>query len=287
MITRYSYSMFPHFPALPTTFTHGVADPGLEERLLAKDTFAPISANTDAAAASARAVMTSDFRWDTDPSHSASAALEPAPRIEPGSSYLMEFEFAQPDAIQGVLQIKGSHLFREYGLPEHGGPKSFGAGADHAKVLPLWTTAGAETLAVTFFPASGGAAGQPEPPVGKATLLAYDRDRLPIRVDSWMPYRARVQSPAAAWLETPRAFQTGYEAHVDGKPAAVRETPDALVAVAVPQGASEVELAYVAPAGLRLLFWVSLLSIAGAAAFGAWRWILPLLAARSPAKASV
>ncbi|HEY5078586.1 MAG TPA: hypothetical protein VII43_02020, partial [Opitutaceae bacterium] len=209
MITRYSYSMFPHFPKLPSTFTHGVADPGLEERLLARDTLAPISANTDAALASASVVMTSGFRWDTDPAHSASAALEQAPVIEPGRYYLMQLDFARPDAIHGVLQITGSHLFREYGLPEHGGPKSFGAGGDHAKALPLWTTAGPQTLAVTFFPSAGGIGGQPEPPVGQATLLSYDREKLPVRVDSWMPYRARVQAPAAAWLETPRAFQTG------------------------------------------------------------------------------
>ena len=230
--------------------------------------------------------MASSFRWDTDPSHNASATLEQAPAIEPGRSYLMQLDFARPDAIAGVLQIKGSHFFREYGLPEHGGPRSFGAGAGHAKVLPVWTTAGPQALAVTFFPSSGGVGGQPEPAVGRATLLSYDRGRLPVRVESWMPYRARVDSPAAAWLETPRAFQTGYAATVDGKAAEVRESPDALVAVAVPPGASRVELAYVAPSGLRALFWVSLLSAAGIGAVGAVRRILHLLAAPSPAKAS-
>jgi hypothetical protein len=286
MLTRYSYSMFPHFPALPAAFTHGVTDPELEERLLGKSTFSPIGANKDTALASARVVATSDFRWDTNPAHSASAALEEAPRIEPGRSYLMKFDFAQPDAIHGVLQIYGSHFFREYGLPEHGGPKSFGAGGEHSNVFPVWTTAGPQALTVTFFPAAGGPAGQPEPPVGEVTLLSYESNSLPVRVESWLPYRAHVQAPAEAWLETPRAFQTGYHARVDGKPADVRETPDALVAVAVPAGASTVELAYVAPLGLRVLFWVSLLSSLAAVVLGSARWILHLLAVRSPAKAS-
>jgi hypothetical protein len=122
--------------------------------------------------------------------------------------------------------------------------------------------------------------------VAKVRLLGYDRDALPVRVDSWIPYRARVRSPEAAWLETPRVFQTGYEARVDGRPAEVRESPDALVAVAVPKGESSVELAYAAPAGLRLLFWLSLAGIIVSAAAGASGWILHLLRARAPAKAS-
>jgi len=282
-LTRYSYSMFPHFPDLPASFTHGVADPGLENRLLARDTLAPIVSDAQAARASARLESEGDFRWDTVPSHSASAALERPPRLEPGHSYLLEFEFARPDDIHGVLQLLGDHFFREYGLPEHGGPRSFGAGGEHAKDLSLWTTAGPETVTVTFYPAVAGPAGQPEPPVGQARLLSYDRDSLPVRVDSWIPYRARVRSPAPAWLETPRAFQTGYEARVDGKPAAVRETPDALVAVAVPQGPSDVELAYAAPAGLRILFWISVLAAAATAALGLARSILPLRRPPSPA----
>jgi hypothetical protein len=263
-----------------------VADPGLEDRLLAMGSLAPVATNTDAARAGSRLESAGDFRWDGDPSHSANAVLEQRLQIEPGHSYLLEFDFARPDDTSGVLQIKGRHFFREYGLPEHGGPKSFGAGGEHSKVLPVWTTAGPEALTVTFYPAQGGAGGQPEPPVGQARLLSYDRDSLPVRVDSWIPYRARVRSPAAAWLETPRAFQTGYEARVDGKPAAVLESPDALVAVAVPQGPCSVELAYMAPSELRCLFWVSLLAIAAAAALGLVQSILHLRRALSPAKAS-
>jgi hypothetical protein len=285
-LTRYSYSMFPHYPDLPTTFTHGVTDPEMENRLLAKDSLVPIATDLNAALARAHLEKASAFRWDTVPSHSASASLEQAPRIEPGHSYLLEFEFARPDDIHGVLQIAGDHFLREYGLPEHGGPKSFGAGGEHAKVLPLSTTAGPEDLTVTFFPAEAAPAGAPEPAVGQVRFLSYDRADLPVRVESWMPYSARVQSPAAAWLETPRAFQTGYEARVDGKPAAIRESPDALVAVAIPKGASSVELAYVAPGGLRFLFWLSFLASVGTIAFGAVRWILPLLGGQTPEKAS-
>ena len=286
MLTRYSYSMFPHFPALPATFTHGVTDPALEDRLLARDSLAPIAANKDAALASALGVSASDFRWDTNPAHSASAALEQAPRIEPGKAYLLEFDFAQPDSLRGVLQIYGSHFFREYGLPGSRRPEVLRCGrraCQRPSGLDDGRPAGPHRH---LFPGRGRPGGPARASVGHVTLLSYDGNSLPVKVESWIPFRARVQAPAAAWVETPRAFQTGYQARVDGKPAEVRETPDALVAVAVPAGASSVELAYIAPLGLRLLFWISLLSSVAAVVLGSARWILHLLAVPSPAKAS-
>jgi uncharacterized membrane protein YfhO len=65
----------------------------------------------------------------------------------------------------------------------------------------------------------------------------------------------------------------------------VKETPDALVAVAVPAGESSVELAYVPPASLRLLFWLSFLSAIAAVLTGTVAYILHLLGRPSPAKA--
>jgi len=88
-------------------------------------------------------------------------------------------------------------------------------------------------------------------------LLSYDRGTLPVRVESWIPYRAIVRSPEAAWLETPRVYQNGYRALVNGQPAEVRKSPESLTAVAVPRGESRVELEYIAPTGLRSFFWLS------------------------------
>lgn len=284
-ITRYSYSMFPHFPALPRNFTHGVADPGFENGLLSRDSLARIATNADAALASAHLESASEFSWDLS-SRSDCAELEQRLRIEPGRFYLLQFDFARPDATSGVLQIDGPHLFREYGLPEHGGSRAFGAGAEHTNVIPISTTADAQELLLRFFPSEPIPTDRVAPPVANVRLLSYDSGALPVRVDSWIPYRARVRSPEDAWLETPRVFQTGYEARVNGSPAAVRESPDALVAVAVPRGESTVELAYVAPPGLRLLFWLSFLAAIVSAAFGASGLILHLLRTRAPAKAS-
>jgi hypothetical protein len=281
-LTRYSYGMFTD---RPSTFTHGVADPELENHLITGDMSTRVAANTDSAMAEGRVVASGDFRWGSD-NLADHADLNQALSIEPGKSYLLKFDFADPDRIHGVLQVSGPHFFREYGLPAHGGKRAFGAGGEHAKAFPVWTTAGPETLEVRFYPETPKPRGEAGPSVGHAELLSYDPAALPVRVESWMPYRAEVQSPVSAWLETPRMFQPGYSAWVDGKPAAVRKSQDLLVAVEVPAGKSSVTLSYVAPAGLRFLFGLSMFSILGATAFGTTRWILHLLRPQSPAKAS-
>jgi hypothetical protein len=275
-LTRYSYSLMPDFPQHPSTFTHGVTDPELENHLLTGDLSGRLAANAAAALASGRTEEAGDFRWGSD-GLSDHAELDRTLRIEPGKSYLLRFDFAEPDQIHGVLQISGKHFFREYGLPEHGGSRAFGAGADHADALPLWTTSGPEALTVRFYPLTPNPPGQQGPSVARVELISYDRGVLPVRVESWIPYRAEVRSPEAAWLETPRVYQTGYAASVDGKPAAVRKSPDSLVAVQVPGGRSSVELVYVAPTGLKFLFWLSTVSFLAAACFGLWRWLSRLM----------
>ncbi len=281
-ITRYSYSMFPEFPS---TFTHGVADPYLENHLLARESLAPLEENARAAESEGRLEAAGDFRWASSPA-SPAAILDRTLRVEPGRFYVLKFDFANPENTRGLLQVSGAHLYREYTLPEYGGTRAFGAGGEHTDVLSVFTTAGPEDLTLRFIPAKPPESDAARPPVARVSQLSYSREALPVRVRSWIPYRAEVRSPAAAWLETPRAFQTGYTATVDGQPAAVRRSPDAQVCVAVPQGASRVELAYEAPRGLRLLFAVSALSIVGVAAAAAAGWILHLRGAPSPAKAS-
>ncbi len=259
-ITRYSYSMTPDFPAHPSTFTHGVADPALENRLLSRDMATELLSNSKSALEESRVETAGDFQWEIDQGVYNHATLDTPLLLEPGKAYLLQFEFTDPATIQGVLQMKGPHFFREYGLPEHGGPRSFGAGSMHPNYLPLWTTAGPETLSVRFVPPAPVPEGERNGVVARAHLLSYDLRKLPVRVESWIPYRAVVRSPEASWLETPRVFQSGYRALVDGKTAEVRKSPESLVAVAVPQGVSRVELEYAAPGGLQFLFWVSFIS---------------------------
>jgi len=262
-ITRFSYLVFPR---TPSTFTHGVADPEMENHILEKATFAQVAANLDSALGSGRLLADSDFQGDSI--RDGIISLGKPFHIEEGRRYLLAFDFTHPE-ILGVLQIAGPHFLREYALPEHGGERAFGAGGEHVHALSIWTTAGAEDLTVHFIPIPALPGGQAVPTIGHVRLLEYAREALPVRVDSWVPYKARVQSPVAGWLETPRMFQTGYVATVDRALSAVTKSPDGFVSVAVPKGNSDVELRYLAPGGLRFLFWLSLLSILGFASFAA------------------
>lgn len=282
-ITQFSYMVF---PATPSTFSHGVTDPALENHLLARDTLAQIAADAPAAATSGHLEAEGDFSWKTA-GRLDYLDLDAVFTIRPSRAYLLDFDFPKPSEVRGELEIAGSHFFRVYGLPEHGGAKAFGAGGEHSRFLPVWTTAdGAQRLTLRYVPLAAFPSRDEVPRIAHVRLLSYDPAALPVRVQSWIPYRTLVTSPAPAWLETPRMYQVGYRATVQGRPALVRKSPDGFVCVAVPEGASSVELSYVAPAGLSILFWLSLLSMAAVAGCGAWAWILHLHRARCPAKAS-
>ncbi|HEY1793756.1 MAG TPA: hypothetical protein VGG34_12625 [Opitutaceae bacterium] len=285
-LSRYSYSLEPDFPAHPDTFTHGVTDPDLENRILSSDMSTEVLTNLHKASEWAHLEGTYPMRWDWVRPGAHAETSRPI-TIAPGKSYLFRFNFGSLPEAHGVLKIYGPHLNRIYGLPDYGGTRAFGAGGQHSNEAPIWTTTGSpEDLNITFSPI-------PEPPLGdqapifaQVQVLSYDKNALPIRVTSWTPYRASVRSPAAGWLETPRIYQTGYRATVGGEPAEVRKSPESLVAVRIPAGGSQVDLLYAAPAGLAASFWVSLLSAAAAAVLGCRRMILHLLGLRYPAKAS-
>lgn len=259
-ITRFSYLIFPR---LPDTFSHGVMDPQMEHRLLARDTFAPLTTNSSAALAAGREISTGYFdravlkgnRW---------LELTVPLTLEPGRRYLLVCEFLKPASTLGVLQFAGRSFFREYALPEYGEPGSFGVGGRHAPWLSLWTTApAAERLTVRFYPAPEAGKLEALEPLIHTRLLTYEQTALPVRVESWVPYRARVRSQTAAWLETPRMYQTGYTAVVNRVPASVCRSPEGLVCIAVPAGDCTVELSYRPPRGLVALFWISMTSMLG------------------------
>lgn len=262
VLTRFSYFVFPQ---APSTFTHSVADPALEWRLAADPEAPPFLENVKAAIPTAGKGRRLDFRVAAD--DPATLTLPPFD-LMPGRHYLLAFDFKDLSRAKGTLRISGTSLFRDYGLPDWGGARSFGAGGIHSTIVPLSTSRPeGETVTVRFLPDP--ALGPPGkfPPFGGASLFAYDPARLPVRVASWIPLRAEVDSPAAAWLETPRMFVPGYRAWVDGRSAPVRPTREGLASVPVPSGHSAVELRYEAPIGLRALFWGSLAAAAAGLVF--------------------
>jgi hypothetical protein len=237
----------------------------METRLLSADARGPIATNYNAAKSSARVVGVGTF----GPFRGGPAnflQLDRSLRIEPGRSYLLDFDFAEGGNTHGVMQIFGKTFHREYALPEFGGPKAFGAGGDHNPLVALSTSSGAPVdLTLRFFPEKAQPDGRAVNTTIRVRLLAYDPSTLPVQLESLIPYRVHVRSPSAGWLETPRMHQLGYVATVNGRPAGLRRSSDGLAWIEVPAGDSQVELVFNAPLGLQALFWLSLVAIAAAA----------------------
>lgn len=262
VLTSYAYLVFPR---PPDNFSHGVVDPALDHRLLQRGSFAPIATNAAAALAGGREIDREHFAARIE---GATSWLELRTRLvlQPGRRYLLDWRFQDPAAASGVLELTGRNFFREYALPDYGEQASFGAGGRHATWLPLWTTtAQPEPVRVQFFPTPGKGDAKDLAPFADVRLIEYDPADLPVQVDHWIRYSARVRSPVAAWLETPRMYQTGYVAQVNGESALVRKSPWGLVCVAVPAGESRVELTYKPPGGLAALFWLSVFTVAALA----------------------
>lgn len=81
-------------------------------------------------------------------------------------------------------------------------------------------------------------------------VSTLDTSALPIRLDSFIPYRAHVASAQGGTLESFRVYMPGYHASIDGVDSPVSETKEHLVAVRVPSGSHDVEIRFVGTAKL-------------------------------------
>lgn len=265
IVSRHAYMVFTHAPA---TFTHGTTDPALEERLYARDTGALLADNQERAFASAKIVDQRDLTYVG--AAARDVAIAHAFTLQPHERYLLRVESRNDpsDWGSGTLKLSGPSLLRIYALPEYGGERSFGLGGNHLSFTPVWTSLPeAEPIDVSYF-ATDAVRAAGKDLNATLTLLRYDPATLPVRVTSWMPYRAEVSAAKDAWLETPRMFQQGYAAKVNGAHAALKKGPDGLVRVAVPAGESKVELKFIAPLGLQAFFWISFATILALLAAG-------------------
>ena len=257
-ITRFAYLVFSRLPAY---FTHGVTEPALEQRLFRARDGTPLADNFSAAA---RGKVLGTFSFAPEPGTANAVLVLSSPlRLLPGHHYLLAVDFREEP--HGLLQIKSPTSLSQYALPEYGEPASFGYGARHSRLLAVSNhTASPQDVELRYFfdpnPNSTSATASPFEAVH---WIEYDPATLPARVENWIPYRARVQASEAAWLETPRMYQTGYVAQVDGHHAAIKKSNEGLVSIAVPAGSSQVELSYHPPAGLKALYWLSLGSLIG------------------------
>lgn len=259
VLTRYAYLVFGKPPAY---YSHGHVDPYHEQRLLDPENQRLIGGNPQAIMTEptvGRVLHEGEIRAEVvnpgDPWQ-----LRPTFRLEPGKHYVLDLRFNHA-AEPGVLLVNGPGLKRVYALPDYGEKKAFGSGPDASSLLSLFTS-GREPVDVTLqFAEKEPARAVDFSRFGTYRWLEVDRDSLPIRVTGWIPYQAKVDSPAAAWLETPRMFHPGYRAVVNGQDIAPVKSREGLVAVPVPAGRSEVTLSYHPPFLLVSGYWISLTAI--------------------------
>jgi hypothetical protein len=126
-------------------------------------------------------------------------------------------------------------------------------------VLTLWTDGDTPEEVRVQFVFSGEVA-RDVPVFARFEFVAFDPARLPVQVESWAPFRARVKSKGDTWLETPRLFLPGYRATVNGRPVKASSSHEGLVKLPVPAGESLVELNYAGPLPLRLAYYTSLVA---------------------------
>ena len=241
------------FPALPAYFSHGVMDPRAEARLLDHATLAvlppPAPSPTEPALTPLRGTV------DANP---GVLLLSPSLTLQPGRRYALEFVFA-PKSYVGSLQLSGRTFFREYALPHSGEALAFGSEAPNNPTLPLWTTASEpETITLRFIPTDG-TAPQTFAAFAAIQLREINDATATVNVTAQLPFRATVHATQPAWLETPRMYQAGYQATVDGRAATVKKSPQGLAMIELPYGAQTITLTYQAPMLLRVSYVTSLL----------------------------
>jgi uncharacterized membrane protein YfhO len=80
-----------------------------------------------------------------------------------------------------------------------------------------------------------------------------------VNVTAQLPFRATVNAAQPAWLETPRMYQAGYRATVDGRAATLKKSPQGLTMIELEPGTQTITLTYQAPILLRVSYMTSLL----------------------------
>jgi hypothetical protein len=275
ILTRYSYANFAWVPAY---VSHSYMAPDLENRLVRPESGEIILSNADAAAPMLDATqgpgtsppprLVESGVWTAySPNSDRNFLVSPDIHLEPDKSYALRIEFTQP-ADGGVIQLTHDRLFREYYLPDSGQglgrtrpSRAFGSEPQCSHVMPLrYEGSAPDTPLILYFSREA----RPQKfPLARYWLYRYEPADLPVVVESWIPYRARVRSPVRAWLETPRVWLPEWQARLNGRPVPVHRSRENLVAVEVPPGESRVELVYHQRSWLNVLYGLSVIGWLG------------------------
>lgn len=247
-LTNDSYGLF---GGLPPNFSNGVVDPSGQSRLTSAIT-------GEALPLPARKVLQTGSLIGAVGANPGLLELSPTIHIEAKRRYALEFAFARED-IQGILQLSGRSLFREYNLPSSGEALAFGSGPTNTRRIELWTSDPVgDDVALKFIPPASGVKPVDFAQFGSYELREIVSEEQPVEMMTLVPFLARVRSEAPAILESPRMYMPGYSASVDGHPVGVRHSDSGLVAIQVPTGYHTVALRFTGPLILQFSYWCAI-----------------------------
>lgn len=284
LLSRYPYSSF---ASTPPYFSHSYMEPRLESRLLRRSDCSILlsAADSAASAGSGRQLLAGGVLRAVNDNNSTFYLLQPAPTIQPSTHYALRLDFIAPGE-RGYLQVRGERLFREYIMPDSGvgmntagqPPRSFGSTPTSASVMPLYTDASGPTLLrLTYILPDRPVT--PEFEAARYQIWSYEPSQLPINVHTLLPYRATVDSPEPAYLESPRMWLSGYRAIVNHKRIPIIRSPNNLCMVEVEQGRNEIEIKFKPTLRLEISYWITFWGWSVALVVGIWQlWRRPSVA---------
>ncbi len=241
------------FGSLPPYFSNGVVHPRLQARLRSPVTGRVLPTPDRRIAESGPLVGTVD-------ANPGVLDLGTRLHLRRGRRYVLEFGFGRPD-LQGILQLSGNSMFREYILPSSGEELAFGSEPNNGRGIDLWTSnPDGDDIGIRFIPTAPGQKASDFAAFGTYRLFEVDPGQEPVAVASMIPFTAHVKSAEPAILESPRMYMPGYEATVDGGSAEVLRSDAGLVSVAVPAGTHTATLSFRAPLLLGVSYWAALAS---------------------------
>lgn len=255
VLNRYAYT---NFPGVPVYFTHSVTEPHLESRLLNRKTRHLLAGDIESIENDSAQGVQLAAQGEFTSKSGVSTIYDYLPKLtlKPGRHYGLLFNFWYPKAT-AILVMRGPLFDRIYAFPDYGEAKSFGAAPGHSHLLPIWTDGTVPEEIQLELRVQADWVSRDLTDFASFQLLDYDSALLPVQVTSLVPYRAKVAAPAEAWLETPRMYQSAYQAVVNGRRVDIAKSPSGLVMVPVPRGVSAVKVQYYPPFPLLAAFWVS------------------------------
>lgn len=255
---RYPYNLL----FTPLHYMDGRRPPWMECRLLTPHYDMLAGPEEVARDAEARHVQTHPLTSRVDDTYPQWLQFSPEWEVQPGETLLLRFEFDAAFNPHGWLIMSSQNGYQEHLLDPDFGGAGFGAGPIASRVLAVTNTGPlTEHYTMSMKMEAGNTLPRDGGVWGRLHISRYDPDKAPVKLESLVPFQARVTISEDGFLETPRQWIAGYRAWVDGKRVETEPMKSGMLGLRLKAGTHRVVIEF---AGSRRL-WLGLLLSAGTA----------------------